>query len=87
LVVTGQDFLDRLRPLARHCVKRHCCHHYRGFRHTRRKLSEKEPVKKAKALLYAYRGVLTGIHLVRTGEVRANLSELHRFLVTLRLGR
>src|SRR5262249_19662364 len=33
---------------------------------------------KAKSLLYAYRVVLTGIHLLRTGEVQANLPELDR---------
>src|SRR5262249_17219578 len=28
LVVLGQEFLDRLRPLARRCVTRPCYHHY-----------------------------------------------------------
>src|SRR5262249_1973392 len=69
LVVVGQEFLDRLRPLARRCVTRHCYHHYRGFLQNQRKLLEREPVKKAKSLLYAYRVVLTGIHLLWTGEV------------------
>src|SRR5271166_2648291 len=31
LVVLGQDFLERLRPLAHRCVTRGCYHHYRGF--------------------------------------------------------
>ena len=35
-------------------------------------------MKKAKTLLYAYRVVLTGIHLLRTGEVQANLVELNK---------
>lgn len=35
-------------------------------------------MKKAKSLLYAYRVVLTGIHLLRTGEVQANLVDLNR---------
>jgi predicted nucleotidyltransferase len=78
LVVLGQDFLDRLRPLAARCVTRLCYHHYRGFLNTQLRLLEKEPVKKAKTLLYAYRVVLTGIHLLQTGEVRANLIELNR---------
>jgi predicted nucleotidyltransferase len=77
LVATGQDFLDRLRPLARRCITRHCYHHYRGFLDTQRKLLEREPVKKAKTLLYAYRVVLSGIHLLRTGEVEANLPRLN----------
>ena len=78
LVVLGGDFLARLRPLAGRCVTRLCYHHYRGFLHTQLRLLEKEPVKKAKTLLYAYRVVLTGIHLLRSGEVQANLPELNR---------
>ncbi len=78
LVVTGLEFLDRLRPLARRCVTRLCYYHYRGFLATQRKLLGKEAVKKAKTLLYAYRVVLTGIHLLLTGEVEANIGELSR---------
>lgn len=77
LVVLGQDFLDRLRPLARACVTRGCHHHYRGFLHQQLKMFEREPVKKAKTLLYAYRVVLTGIHLLETGEVQADLTRLN----------
>lgn len=73
LVVMGQEFLEELRPLATRCITRHHYHHYRGFYGTQRKLLEKEESKKAKSLLYAYRVLLTGIHLLRTGEVEANL--------------
>src|SRR3954464_9086806 len=75
-VVTGQGFLDGLRPLARRCLTRHHYHHYRGFLATQRKLLDKQEPKVAKAVLYAYRVVLTGIHLLRTGEVEANLPRL-----------
>jgi len=78
LVVLGQEFLDQLRPLAHRCITRHCYRHYRGFLQTQLRLLEKEEVKKAKTLLYAYRVVLTGIHLLRTGAVQANLVELIR---------
>jgi predicted nucleotidyltransferase len=78
LVILGQEFLDELRPLAARCVTRHCYHHYRGFVQTQKKMLDKEPVKKAKTLLYAYRVLLTGIHLLRTGEVQANIIELNR---------
>lgn len=77
LVVMGQEFLDELRPLATRCITRHHYHHYRGFYGTQRKLLEKEQSKKAKSLLYAYRVLLTGIHLLRTGEVEANLVRLN----------
>lgn len=77
LVVTGQDFLEELRPLSGRCITRHHYHHYRGFCNTQRKLLEKEEPKRAKSLLYAYRVLLTGIHLLRTGEVEANLVHLN----------
>ncbi len=77
LVVTGQEFLDRLRPIARRSITRFHYHHYRGFIATQRKLLEKEQPKRAKSLLYAYRVLLTGIHLMRTGEVQANLPVLN----------
>jgi predicted nucleotidyltransferase len=76
LVVTGQAFLDELRPLARRCITRHHYHHYRGFLATQRKLLGKQEPKLAKTLLYAYRVLRTGIHLLRTGEVEAYLPRL-----------
>lgn len=77
IVVLGQDFLDELRPIARRCITRHHYHHYRGFYATQRKLIEKEEPKRAKPVLYAYRVLMTGIHLLRTGEVEANLLRLN----------
>jgi predicted nucleotidyltransferase len=77
IVVTGQKFLDELRPLAVRCITRHHYHHYRGFYATQRKLLEKENPKRAKPLLYAYRVLMTGIHLLRTGEIEANLPHLN----------
>jgi predicted nucleotidyltransferase len=76
LVVMGDGFLEQLRPLARRCITRHHYHHYRGFLGTQRKLLEKQQPRRVKAVLYAYRVVLTGIHLLRTGEVEANLPRL-----------
>ncbi len=78
IVVMGDDFLNELRPLARRCVTRHHYHHYRGFYSTQRKLLEKENPKRAKPLLYAYRVLMTGIHLLRTGEIEANLPHLNQ---------
>lgn len=77
LVAHGAEFLARLRPLAQKCVTRHCYNHYRGFFHTQRKLFDKEPVKRAKTLLYAYRVALTGVHLLETGEVQQHLPTLN----------
>jgi uncharacterized protein len=77
LVVTGHEFLDRLRPIAARCVTRHHYHHYRGFYATQRKLLDKQEAKTAKAVLYAYRVLSSGIHLLRTGCVEANLNRLN----------
>ncbi|MBA4188300.1 MAG: nucleotidyltransferase [Planctomycetaceae bacterium] len=77
LVVSGADFLARLRPLATQCVTRHCYHHYRGFLQTQRKLMQKEPVVRAKTLLYAYRVAMTGVHLLETGTVESHLPTLN----------
>ncbi len=65
------------RPLARRCITRHHYHHYRGFYATQQKLIAKEEPKRAKPVLYAYRVLMTGIHLLRTGEVEANLPRLN----------
>src|SRR6516225_7305498 len=76
LVVMGQDLLDELRPLARRCITRHHYHHYRGFLATQRQLLAKQEPKIAKTVLYAYRVLLSGIHLLRAGEVEAHLPRL-----------
>jgi predicted nucleotidyltransferase len=76
LVVYGEDFLNELRPLARRCITRFHYHHYRGFLHTQLDLVAKQEPKTAKAVLYGYRVALTGIHLLRTGEVEPYLPRL-----------
>ena len=76
IVVIGGSELDELRDIARGCLTRHLVHHYRGFFENQMALFEKEAVKRAKTLLYAYRVLLTGIHVQRTGEIEANLPRL-----------
>jgi predicted nucleotidyltransferase len=76
LVVQGTEFLEELRPLARRCITRNHYYHYRGFLETQRNFLAKQDPKVLKTLLYAYRVVLTGIHLLRSGEVEANLPRL-----------
>jgi predicted nucleotidyltransferase len=77
IVIMGQGFLDELRPIAKRCITRHHYHHYRGFYATQRKLIDKEEPKRVKPVLYAYRVLMTGIHLLRNGEVEANLLRLN----------
>lgn len=52
----------------------HHAHHYRGFAVTQWRLFEK--TGELKPLLYTFRVLLTGVHLMRTGEVQAHLPTL-----------
>jgi uncharacterized protein len=77
LVVHTTPEHAELRGIAKGCVTKHHSHHYFGFAETQWKLFEKERPRRVKPLLYVYRVLLTGIHLMRTGEVNANLVELN----------
>lgn len=66
-----------LKEIGARCVTRHHAHHYLGFAQTQWKLFEKERPRRIKPLLYVYRVLLTGIHLMRTGVVEANLVRLN----------
>lgn len=68
---------DELKALTKGCITRHHNHHYRGFAETQWKLFAKESPRRVKPLLYVYRVLLTGIYLMRTGEVEANLARLN----------
>lgn len=76
LIVRTSPAHARLCEIAKGCVTKHHAHHYIGFSQTQWKLFEKAP--RVKPLLYVYRVLLTGIHLMRTGEVEANLVTLNR---------
>ena len=58
-------------------ITRHHSHHYFGFAETQWKLFLKESPRRVKPLLYVYRVLLTGIHLMRTGVIEANLVALN----------
>jgi predicted nucleotidyltransferase len=58
-------------------ITKHHSHHYFGFAETQWKLFLKESPKRVKPLLYVYRVLLTGIHLMRTGVIEANLLTLN----------
>jgi uncharacterized protein len=58
-------------------ITKHHSHHYFGFAETQWKLFLKESPRRVKPLLYVYRVLLTGIHLMRTREVEANLVTLN----------
>ncbi|MFO0923564.1 MAG: nucleotidyltransferase domain-containing protein [Pirellulales bacterium] len=77
LVVFTTPEHDELKEIAGKCITRHHAHHYLGFAATQWKLFQKESPPKVKPLLYTYRVLLTGIHLMKTGEVQANVRLLN----------
>ena len=87
LIVYGGAAFEELRTLARGCIVRHLVHHYRGFAHNQIALMQKsrslldktngEAGPRLKDLLYVYRVLLTGIHVLQTGEIEANLRHLN----------
>ncbi|SEQ17056.1 hypothetical protein SAMN05216188_102283 [Lentzea xinjiangensis] len=74
LVVHTTDGHRRLAALAAGCVTSRHGHHYRGFAATQWRLFER--TGEIKPLLYTFRALLTGVHLLRTGEVVAHLPTL-----------
>jgi uncharacterized protein len=77
LIVYTTEEHEELKALAPACITRHHSHHYLGFAATQWKLFEKESPPRVKPLLYTFRVLLTGIHLMKTGEVQANLCILN----------
>jgi uncharacterized protein len=77
LVVRTTDEHAELKTVAKGCITRHHSHHYLGFSATQWELFSKESPRRVKPLLYVYRVLLTGIWLMRTGEVEANLVSLN----------
>jgi uncharacterized protein len=67
-----------LKEIAKDCITRHHAHHYLGFTDTQWKLFAKESPRRVKPLLYVYRVLLTGIHLMQTGQIEANLLTLNQ---------
>ncbi|MCA8912474.1 MAG: nucleotidyltransferase domain-containing protein [Planctomycetes bacterium] len=63
--------------LAPRCITSRHAHHYLGFAAGQMKLWRKEEPRRVKPLLYIYRVLLTGIHLMRSGHLNANLVELN----------
>ena len=77
LVVMRRPEHTELKAIGSKCITRHHSHHYLGFADTQWNLFAKENPPRVKPLLYVYRVLLTGIHLMRTGCVEANLAFLN----------
>jgi predicted nucleotidyltransferase len=78
LIVQSSPEHEELKDIAKGCVTRHHSHHYLGFAATQWSLFRREDPPRVKPLLYVYRVLLTGIHLMRTGRIEANLLTLNK---------
>lgn len=81
LIVHGGPWLEELRSLGQSCIVRSLYHHYRSFYNNECKMMAKAGAT-AKSVLYAYRVLLTGIHVLEAGEVVAQLPKLVRLYST-----
>ena len=79
VVLTTPEF-DELRDIARRCICRHHRHHFFHFGLDQWKLVTGSKAPTVKGLLYTYRPLLAGIHLMRTGIVESNIRTLNRDL-------
>jgi hypothetical protein len=77
LVLKTSEAHGELKEIAKTCITKHHSHHYFGFAATEWKLFEKENPHRVKPLLYVFRVLLTGIYLMRAGEIEANLATLN----------
>src|SRR5262245_7880247 len=77
LVIHTTPQHDALKAMVPGCVTKHHAHHYLGFAATQWKVFQKADPPHVKPLLYVYRVLLTGIHLMRSGQVEANLVHLN----------
>lgn len=77
IILTSPEHKE-LKEIGKKCITRHHVHHYFGFAKTEWKLFEKENPPRVKPLLYIFRVLLTGIHLMQTGEIEANLIKLNK---------
>jgi len=74
IVVATGDVHRELIALAPACLTRRHVHHYRGFADTQWELFSR--TGELKPALYTLRVLLTGIHLMRSGEIVADLGTL-----------
>ena len=77
IVVHSTTDHDELKAISVGCLTRHHVHHYRGFAENQWRLFLNEAQPRIKPLLYTFRVLLTGIHLMRSGEIQANLNHLY----------
>src|SRR4051794_2956143 len=76
LVVRSSPEHEELKSIARQCITKYHPYHFLGFSETQWGLFAKEQPPRVKPLLYVYRVLLTGIHLMHSGAIEASLPRL-----------
>lgn len=77
LVVHTTPEHEHLKAIVPDCLTHNHAHHYLGFSKNQWDLFDKERPRRVKPLLYIYRVLLTGIYLMQTGKIEANLIHLN----------
>lgn len=77
IVLRSSPAHEELVALAPLCFTRFHAHHYLGFAANQWTLFSRESPPRVKPLLYTFRVLLTGIHLMRSGRLEANLRNLN----------
>jgi len=70
------DLLAEMAELARNSISKRFAPHYRGYFVGMQREHKQSEAPTAKKLLYSFRVALTGIHLLQTGELDADLNTL-----------
>lgn len=77
LVIEADPLFEELKEIAARSVTRHHRHHFRSFASKQWESVANAAHGTVKGLLYTYRPLMAGIHLMRTGEVESNLRTLN----------
>jgi predicted nucleotidyltransferase len=77
IVVTSPEH-EELKEIGKKCINRHFARHYFGFAENQWTIFQKKEPARVKPLLYIYRVLLTGIHLMQSGELECNLLTLNQ---------
>ncbi|TVQ33089.1 MAG: nucleotidyltransferase [Phycisphaeraceae bacterium] len=77
LVAAATPEFEELRDIASRCICRQHRHHFFHFGVDQWKLTTGKSEPTVKGLLYTYRPLMAGIHLMRAGRVESNLRRLN----------
>ena len=77
IVIQATPEFEELRAIARMCFTKYNHHHFRSFAKGQWKDLQAANKPTVKKLLYAYRPVLAGIHLMREHEIESNINTLN----------